>query len=156
MSAEQSWGADTVALGKRARDEASHPEKPLRRDSGPKLPRPTPRALAAGALALCALATAIVASGGESGSSEAPTREVGNPSARIVVKPPMRTARRESHRRPKPHAGKRAAGQLEGKREPRASAAPHELDAPEPPAEPSPETAPIVAPEPPAAVEFGM
>jgi|SRR6188472_754670 len=169
MADERSWGADTVALGRKAGGEASQPERrPKSRAARPSLRPPTRPALALGAFAIVALAAWLVSGGGGSGSSKAPIREVADPAPRVVVKPPTRMRRREPRQVASPDVHRRAAGPLEGKREPKASAAPHELDAPEsapePVIEPAPEPIPAPAPEAPpptpaptsSAAEFGM
>jgi hypothetical protein len=118
------------------------------------------------AVAIVVVTALIALVGGGSGSRKAPIREVADPAPRIVVKPPTRMRRRAPRRVPKPHVHRKAAGKLEGgKRETyKASAATHELAAPEPAPEPVAEPTPEPTPEPaPAklaptspAVEFGM
>jgi hypothetical protein len=159
MSDQRSWGDDTVALGQKARPRAGEPEQPQGPATGPRLPRPTRRTLSLGALAAVALVTWMLSGGGGgSGPSKAPIRDVADPAPRVVVKPPT-LMRRPEPRPPRPRVPHRAAGQIEGRREPNVSAPPHELDAPvltpEPVIEPAPEPTPAPAPTSPAA-EFGM
>jgi hypothetical protein len=166
MSAERSWGADTVALGRKAGGEEAHPELRRRRVSRPKLP---PRAVALGALAL-AVAVALVATLGDGSSSRpaAPIREAADPAPPVAAKPPTRMRRHKPRRVSKPHVHRKGAGQLEDEREPRASATAHELDAPEPapeateptieaaPEAPPPAPAPTPPPPTSATAEFGL
>jgi hypothetical protein len=168
MSAERSWGADTVALGRKTGSEEARLEPQRRRVSRPKLPPLGPRALSLGALALVVAAALIATLGGGTKSPPAPIREAADPAPQIVVKPPTRMRRRELHGGSKPRVHRKGAGQLEDEREPKASATAHELDAPEPAPEaaeptiePAPEAPPPVptpAPAPPtsATAEFGL
>jgi hypothetical protein len=166
MGAEDSWAADTVALGGR---------KSKREPARPEPPRQRVVVTCAAALVVVAALAAIL--GSDSGSPKAPIRDVADPAPRVVVKQPTRMRRREPRRIAKPHFRHRAKGQLEGKREPKVSAATPELDepepmaeaAPEPIAEPTPEPAPEPEPVPeaepappaspaptPTAAEFGL
>ena len=171
MSAEQSWGADTVAFG-RAREPAELDATPRRRPPrgpGRRPSLPAPPLLAVVGLAIVALVAVVAVLGGGSDSPKAPIRAVADPAPQVVVKPPTLPRRHEPRRSPK-HAFKRQPrGQLEGgKREPHKASAPtHEQAAPDlepaPVAEAEPEAAPVevVEPEPPPAptspaVEFGM
>jgi hypothetical protein len=163
MGAERSWGADTVALGRRAGGQDAHPEPRRRRVSRPKLP---PRAVALGALALAVAVALVAALGGGSSSRPAkPIREAADPAPPVAAKPPTRMRRRKPRRVSKPHVQRKGVGQLEDEREPKASATAHELDAPEQTQEttaaPTIETAPEAAPPAPASptsatAEFGL
>jgi hypothetical protein len=172
MSDEGSWGEDTVALNQGAHPTASEVEQRQDRVTSSRLPRPTRRAVAFGgvAVAVLALSAWIVGNGGGSGASEAPIREAADPARRVVVKPPPRMHRREPRAASKLRVHRRAGDRLEAKREPKASAARHGLDAPEstpqPTVDPPPEPIPMPAlgPEAPpptpaptsSAAEFGM
>jgi hypothetical protein len=157
MSAGQSWGADTVALGRKAGSEESPPEPRRGRVSRPKLPRPRPRALALGSLALAVVVALIATLGGGTKSRPALIRKVADPAPTVVVKPPMRMRRRKPRPASKPHIYRKRAGRLEDEREPKASATSQEPDAPEvvPEAVAVPSPSPTLAPTPPS-VEFGM
>lgn len=174
MSAEQSWGADTVAFGRLREAEASDPPPRRRPPRGPRRrrPFPVPRVVAFVGLTIVALGVLAAVLGGGSDSPKAPIRTVADPAPRVVVRSPPPLRRREPRFHWKPAVKRRPKGQLEeGTREPeKASAQPHEQAAPVP--EPAPvaeaelEAAPVevVEPElslaPPAptspAVEFGM
>jgi hypothetical protein len=169
MGAEDSWAADTVALGGRKSEGEPAQPGPTRRQV-PKRKRPVPasRVVVTCALALVIVAALVAILGGGSGSSKAPIRDVADPAPRIVVKQPTRMRRREPRRVANPHVRHRARGQLKGKRKQLASAATPELDEPEPLteatlepiAEPAPEPEPVSEAEPtpptPPAVEFGL
>jgi hypothetical protein len=175
VSAERSWGADTVAF--RRPREAVTPDPPPRRcpPRGPRrsLPRPVNRTIALAAVGIVALVglIAILCSG--SGSSLAPIREVAEPAPRVVVKTSKQLRRREQRHNPKPGLKRSPKGQLESRAgEPqRPSPTTHERAAPE--LEPAPvveaesEAAPVgeaepkpIAEPPPAptspAAEFGL
>jgi hypothetical protein len=174
MGAEDSWAADTVALGERKSErEPARPEPPRRRAPKRKRSAPASRVVVTCAAALVVVAALAAILGSDSGSPKAPIRDVADPAPRVVVKQPTRMRRREPRRIAKPHFRHRAKGQLEGKREPKASAATPELDEPEPIAEaapepiaepvPEPEPVPEAEPAPPAspapippATEFGL
>lgn len=152
MSAEQSWGADTVALG-RPRVAATPDPTPQRRPSrGPRrrLPHSANRMIALAAVGTVALVALVLVLSGGSGSPTAPIREVEAPAPRVVVKAPTLLRRHEPRHDWKPDH----KGQLEGgEREPqKASPATHEQATPEPKPSPvadaEPEPAPAAEAEP--------
>ncbi len=173
MGAEDSWATDTVALGVRKSErEPARPEPPRRRAPKRKRSAPASRVVVTCVAALVVVAALAAILGNGSSAPKAPIRDVADPAPRIVVKQPTRMRRHEPPRIAKPHFHRRAKGQLEGKREPKASAATPELDEPEPIAEaaPGPIAEPVSepgsvpeaepasaspAPTPPAA-EFGL
>jgi hypothetical protein len=166
MSAEDSWAADTVALGgQNSKSERDRPEPPQQR-----APKRKGSVSVSGVVVTCAVALAVVAAlvailGGESGSPKAPIRDAADPEARVVGMRPTRIRRRELRRVANSHIRHRAKrDQLEGKRDPKASAATSDPDEPEPVPAPATEVASDLATEPapssppptPPAVEFGM
>jgi hypothetical protein len=169
MGAEDSWAADTVALGgQNSESEPAQSESPRRRGPKRKRSAPVSRVVVACAVALVVVAALAAIGGGGSGSPKTPTRDVADPAPRVVVKQPTRMRRREPRRVASPHVHHRTKGLLKGKRKQQASAATPELDEPEPLAEetlepiaePAPEPEPVPEAEPapptPPAVEFGL
>lgn len=165
MGAEDSWAADTVALGGQNNEsEPDRPDPPRRRGLKRKRSAPASRVAVTCAVALVVVAALAAILGGGSGSPKAPIRDVADPAPRIVVKQPMSMRRRERRRVTKPHVRHRAKGQLEGKRKQQASAATPELDEYEPIPTPVTEAASEPTTDPassspaptPSAVEFGM
>jgi hypothetical protein len=166
MGAEDSWAADTVALGgRKSKREPARPEPPRRRAPKRKHSAPASRVVVTCAAALVVVAALAAILGSGSSAPKAPIRDVADPAPRIVAKQPTRMRRREPRRIAKPHFHLRAKGQLEGKRKPKASAATPELDEPEPMAEPAPEPEPVPEAEPappaspaptPPSAEFGL
>jgi hypothetical protein len=177
VSAEQSWGTDTVAFG-RAREVAMPDPPPRRRPprgSRRSLLRPANRTIAVAAVGIVALVALIAVLGGGSGSPSAPIREVADPAPPVAVKPPLLPRRREQRHDPKSDLKRQPKGQLEGgEREPQKTSPTHEQAAPElkptPVAEAEPEPAPVAEAEPepiaepapaqptptPPATEFGL
>jgi hypothetical protein len=173
VGAEDSWAADTVAIGgRKGGGEQGRPEPPRQRDPRPSLSAPTSRGVVGCVAALAVVAALVAILVGGSGSTKAPIRDVADPAPRVVVKQPTRMRRGGPRRLAKPHVLHRVKAQLEEKRAPKASAATHALDesepapetVPEPIAEPTPEpeSVPEAKPAPaspaptPPAVEFGL
>jgi hypothetical protein len=165
MSAEQSWGEETVAFGRGATQ--GHGSSPPRAP-GPRLPRPSSRTLVLAALVV--VLVAALEAGSDSGT--APIRKGTDQVPRAAPMRP-RPPRPRRLSATKPPARPKRAGKLKGKRETHpATEAPPEPSAlapPQPAAAPMPATAPEAAPTPesepgpkaspaptPAAAEFGM
>jgi len=154
-AAENSWAADTVALGDRRREAEPVPPGKRQRSQKPKRSTPGSRAAATCAVILATLAGLAATLNSDPGPGKAPTRGAAGPMTRVVVRKPMRV-RRHKPRRIESRFSRKAKNPLETKREP-ASIAAQELDEPEPIVETPPEPEPIVEPTPtPPAVEFGM
>jgi hypothetical protein len=148
MSAERSWGADTVAFGRPR--EAGTPDPPPRwrppRGSQRRLPRPAKRTVALAAVGIVALAALIPVLGAGSGSPTAPIREVADPAPRVVAKSPTLPRRRKQRRDRKPDLKRQPQGQLEGGEREHEQATPVPEPAPVAEAEPEPIAEPSPAP----------
>jgi len=165
VNEEQSWGAETVALGRRSVSDAA-PVEQQRRRKGRRRPRLRRRVLAGLGLGTAVAMGLVVVSGSGGNGAEAPLREVAAP--RAVVKPPTQVRRREPRLVSESHVRHGATS----RHKPKAGPATHELDEPvaaEPtplqpsesvrdaPPPPSPGPAPELPPTPtPSAAEFGM
>jgi hypothetical protein len=163
MIAEDRWGADTVALGQRSKDEEGHPAPRRRRVSRPRRIAPVVRVILVSALALAVGVAGVSLLDRGAEPEPAPIHE--------SVDPVPRAARRPVHsgllgprdrRRGKHQSAK--GGLAEHHREPKETARvrqappPAVSSLPAPPAEapvvaPTPEATP--APTPPTA-EFGL
>lgn len=174
MSAERSWGADTVAFGRAPETVTPDPPPQRRPPRGPQRRRwpPANHAVALAGVGIVALVALHAVLGDGSGSSATPIRQAADSAPRVVVKSPTLPRRREQRHDRKFDLERQPKGQFEeGGRGPQeTSPTPYTQGAAEPEsapiAEKKPEPAPVAeakpephrAPTPPTppTAEFGL